>query len=172
MTKVVMAFASIKSFLGGDSMIELLHSSHAVGEANLHLQLTPAYRAGVFADELVRVLTRDYLLAAARRHTFVIGAIGFGVDHVHVFITNWKNFSVAKLAQLLKGFSSRMMRMHHSNLFRSKLWGTKFWSAGYFYRTVGAVNSATVTKYVAESQTYGYRGSDLKQSNLIEFSAS
>lgn len=153
-------------------MIELIRSSHSVGESNLHLQLTPAYRRAIFQDEAVRILTRDYLLAAARMHGFEITAVGFGEDHMHVFITNWKNFSVAKLAQLLKGFSSRMMRKFHREMFADSLWGKKFWSAGYFYRTVGAVNSATVKHYVAESQEYGYSRSELsKQRSLIEFSA-
>ena len=151
---------------------ELIRGSHSVGESNLHLQLTPAYRQDVFGDELVRILTRDYILAAARMHRFEISAMGFGEDHAHIFVANWKNFSVAKLAQLLKGFSSRMMRKFHSDLFADKLYGRKFWSAGYFYRTVGAVNSETVKKYVAESQEYGYKGSELSgQSKLIEFSS-
>lgn len=152
--------------------VELISGSHSVGEANLHLQITPAYRRHIFRDEAVRILTRDYLIAAARKHKFVITAIGFGEDHVHIFVTNWKNFSVAKLAQLLKGFSSRMMRKLHRDFFGDSLYGKKFWSAGYFYRTVGAVNSATVHRYVTESQDYGYAGSGLaKQKKLIEFSA-
>jgi putative transposase len=150
--------------------IELIRSSHAVGEANLHLQLTPAYRQDVFEDETVRILTRDYMLVAAHKHRLEISAMGFGDDHAHVFVANWKNFSISKIAQLLKGFSSYMMRKHHKDLFDSKLWGKKFWSAGYFYRTVGAVNSATVKRYVTESQEYGYKGSELSQRSLIEFS--
>ena len=131
---------------------ELIRSSHSVGETNLHLQLTPAYRQKVFEDELVRILCRDYMLDVANRHRLTIAAMGFGKEHCHLFITNWKNFSVAKISQLVKGYSSYMMRKHHANLFVNKLWGKKFWSGGYFYRTVGAVNSRTVKKYVEESQ--------------------
>ena len=152
--------------------VELISGSHSIGETNLHLQFTPAYRKGIFQGEAVRILTRDYMIAAARKYRFDIAAIGFGGDHVHVFVVKWKNFSVAKLAQLLKGFSSRMMRKFHKDLFEAFLWGNKFWSAGYFYRTVGAVNSATVEKYVAESQDFGYKGSEIpKQRSLIEFSS-
>ena len=151
--------------------VELIRSSHSVGESNLHLQLTPAYRCSIFEDEAVRILTRDYLAAAARKHKIEISAIGFGNDHVHLFVRNWKNFAIKDLARLLKGFSSFMMRRHHWELFRKNLYGKKFWSAGYFYRTVGAVNSATVKKYVTESQDYGYEESDFpKERNLIDFS--
>ena len=44
------------------------------------------------------------------------------------------------------------MRKGHRFLFKNKLWGKKFWSGGYFYRTVGIVTKQTVKKYVKESQ--------------------
>ena len=151
--------------------VDLISSSHSIGESNLHLQVTPAYRCKIFEDDMTRILTRDYLLSAGRRMKAEITAIGFGKDHVHIFIRNWKNFAIKDIAKLLKGFSSRMMRKYHSDLFKEHLWGKKFWSAGYFYRTVGAINSETVKKYVAESQEYGYKGSELpNQKKLIEFS--
>ena len=138
----------------------------------MHLQITPAFRQDIFEDELTCILVRDYMLAQARRKGFEITAIGFGDDHVHVFITKWKNFAPAKLAQLIKGFTSRMMRKHHLDLFKDKLWRDMFWSGGYFARTVGAVNADTVKYYVEESQEYSYAGSGLsEQRKLIEFSA-
>lgn len=153
--------------------IELIRSSHSVGETNLHLQVTPAFRRWIFEDELTRILVRDYFLAQSRRKKFEITAIGFGNDHVHLFVSNWKNYSPAKLAQLLKGFVSRMMREHHYDLFKRYLYGKKFWSGGYFYRTVGSVNATTVKRYVEQSQEYGYKESELHeaktQKKLIEF---
>ena len=89
--------------------VELIKSSHSVGEANYHMQFTPAYRQGVFVDPLVRILARDYILAAARNHRITVAAIGFGPDHCHVFTSRCKNHGAALVAQLLKGFSSRMM---------------------------------------------------------------
>ena len=148
--------------------IQLLSSSHSVGEANYHLQFTPAYRRDIFADELVKILTRDYLLAAANKHRITISAIGFGPDHVHVFCTHCKNYSPSQAAKLLKGFSSYMMRKHHIHLFVDKLYGEKFWSAGYFYRTVGAVNSDTVNRYVEQSQDKHWK-KESKQTKLMEF---
>ncbi|MFA4819435.1 MAG: IS200/IS605 family transposase [Candidatus Aenigmatarchaeota archaeon] len=153
-------------------MIELIKASHSVTETNLHLQFTPAFRQDVFEDETTRVLVRDYMLAQSRRKSFEISAFGFGNDHLHVFVSKWKNFAPAKLAQLLKGYTSRMMRKHHMDLFEDNLWGDMFWSGGYFARTVGAVNAETVRKYVTESQKYSYAGSELpKQRKLIGFAS-
>ena len=150
--------------------VEILRGSHSVGEANYHLQFTPAYRRGIFVDEPTRILTRDYILAAAARHRITISAIGFGPDHCHVFTEACKNHSVAKAANLLKGFSSRMMRKRHRDLFGDQLYGKKFWSAGYFYRTVGAVNSETVRLYVEQSQQKHWK-QETGQRNLIQFGA-
>ncbi|MDI6721894.1 MAG: IS200/IS605 family transposase [Candidatus Aenigmarchaeota archaeon] len=147
--------------------IELIRSSHSVTETNLHLQITPAYRRDVFENELLRILVRDYALVQAKRKRFEITALGFGNDHLHVFVTKWKNYAPAKLAQLIKGFTSFMMRKHHWELFKDKLYGDKFWSGGYFARTVGAVNADTVKRYIEESQEY--RVEVKSQKSLIQF---
>jgi len=150
---------------------ELIRSSHSVGEANYHMLFTAAYRRPVFANPLAKILTRDYILAAARIHGITIGAIGFGTDHCHVFTVACKNHSAAQVAKLLKGFSSRMMRKNHRELFESMLWGGKFWTGGYFYRTVGAVNSATVNRYVERSQSKHWTVSSSVQKQIFEFTA-
>jgi len=151
--------------------VELIKSSHSVGEANYHIQITAAYRRPVFTDPATRTLTRDYLLAAARLHGIEIAAIGFGSDHVHLFTVNCKNHSAAQVAGLLKGFSSRMMRKNHRALFSHLIWGKKFWTGGYFYRTVGAVNAGTVKHYVAENQHDHWTANQGKQKKLLEFTA-
>ena len=151
---------------------ELIRGTHSVGEANYHMQFTPAYRQPIFADEATKILTRDYILAAAKRHSIEIAAIGFGPDHCHIFTVECKNHSSAQVAKILKGFSSHMMRKHHMNLFSHLLWGKKFWSAGYFYRTVGAVNSVTIKNYVEQSQEKHWtdvQKGKTEQRRLIEF---
>jgi putative transposase len=150
---------------------ELIRGNHSVGEANYHIQMTPAFRAGIFEDETTKILTRDYILAAARKHKIEVAAIGFGPDHCHVFTTNCKNYGPAEVAKLLKGFSSRMMRKHHRDLFAGDLWGDKFWTSGYFYRTVGAVNAETVKRYVEQSQREHWKVGTSVQKRLLEFTA-
>ena len=147
--------------------IQLTRSTHSVGEANYHMQFTPVYRRSVFGNELTRILVRDYILAAARNHDITVAAIGFGPDHCHVFTVACKNHSAAQVAKLLKGFSSFMMRKHHRDLFGNHLYGGKFWTGGYFYRTVGAVNSETVHRYVEHSQRKHWKVSSGVQNQLL-----
>lgn len=131
---------------------ELVVSSHAVGESNFHLQLTPAYRRDVFVDGLVAELTRGYILEKLKQHKVVLAAYNYGPEHLHLFVSNLRFISEVKLVQEIKGYSSRMMRKGHWSLFRDKLWGAKFWSEGHFYRSVGAVTKESMQWYVTEGQ--------------------
>lgn len=131
---------------------ELRHSAHTVGETNLHLQFTPAYRRDIFRETLVRELTVVYLVERAQQLKVRVAAIDCGPNHIHLFVEDWKNYAIKDLARELKMYSSRKMRKGHSYLFEQKLWGEKFWSSGYFHRTVGVVTAETVRRYVKESQ--------------------
>ena len=138
----------------------LVRTSSSVGESNLHLQITPAYRQDIFIEKEVLELTKKYILEKAEKIGLLIPALEFGPDHGHVFISNWKKYSIEKIAQQLKGYSSYMMRKYHWDLFRSLLWGKKFWSAGYFYRTVGVVTKDAVKYYVEHSQKKHWQAVD------------
>lgn len=131
---------------------ELRSSGHTVGETNLHLQLTPAYRRDIFSDSMVRELTVAYIVQRAQEMKVDIAAIDCGPDHLHLFVKNWKNWKIPVLVGQLKTYASRMMRKGHWDMFRSKLWGDKFWSSGYFHRTVGVVTAETVKRYISEGQ--------------------
>lgn len=130
----------------------LARAAHTVGESNLHLVFTPAYRRDIFRDPLVRELTIAYLMERAGVMGVQVSAIDCGPDHMHVFVQHWKNWAIAALARELKSYASLKMRKGHRELFEHKLWGEKFWSGGYFHRTVGAVTAETVQRYVTESQ--------------------
>lgn len=140
--------------------IELMKTASSVGESCLHLQLTPAYRKDIFVDEQVRELTKIYFAEKAKKLGVFISAMEVGHDHFHVFLVNWKKYSVEKLANEFKGFTSYMMRKFHRELFREKLWGKKFWSEGYFYRTVGVVTREAVQFYIQHSQKKHWKAVD------------
>jgi len=132
---------------------DLVRTTSTVGESNLHLQITPAYRRDLFRDEEVEHLTRAYIREKLGQLNIAVLAEDCGPDHWHLFLANWKNHSIPKIAQHVKGYSSYMMRKHHRHLFIHKLWGKKFWTEGYFYRTVGVVNKETMQRYIEQSQS-------------------
>lgn len=139
---------------------ELVRTTSTIGESCLHLQLTPAYRQDIFGNEQVKELTKIYFLEKAKKLGIMISAMDFGPDHLHVFLVNWKNYSVEKIANELKGFTSYMMRKFHKDLFQDKLWGDKFWSEGYFYRTIGVVTVDALKYYIEHSQQKHWKAID------------
>ena len=150
---------------------ELRASGHTLGETNLHLQFTPAYRRDIFSDKLIRELTVAYVMQRSKEMKVDLAAIECGPDHLHLFVKNWKNWKIPVLAGSLKSYSSRLMRKRHQYMFSNKLWGKKFWSSGYFHRTVGAVNAETVKRYILEGQRKHWKEEQQNaQAKIIHFS--
>ena len=138
----------------------LVRTSSSVGESNLHLQLTPAYRRDIFVNGKIWELLLIYLKEQADRLNVILLAAEHGLDHVHIFLANWKRYSIEYLVRRIKGFTSYMMRKFHKELFIDKLWGKKFWSEGYFYRTVGVVTKESTHYYIEKSQKKHWKALD------------
>ncbi len=147
--------------------LKLVKSSHAVGESNFHIQLTPAFRQDIFADEQVSELTLVYIAEKLVELKVVILGYGFGSEHLHLFLANVRFVGEAELIRQIKGYSSYKMRKHFSYLFKDKLWDKKFWTEGHFYRSVGAVNSETMKHYVEESQEKHWKKTQCKQEVIV-----
>jgi len=89
---------------------ELIVSSHAIGESNFHIQITPAFRQDIFVDEKVAELTLAYILEKLVQLKVQIVAYNFGPDHLHLFVANVRFVSEINLVKQIKGYSSRMIR--------------------------------------------------------------
>lgn len=156
--------------------IELVRSSHAVGEANFHVVLVPAYRRPIFADARVRELTLKYIKEKLAQYHIVLVLAEFGSDHLHMFWANVVEIGVRRAFALVKGYSSRRMRERHLPLFRKWLWGKKFWTSGKFYRSIGAINTERALRYMAAADERHFSPMPLgewveaKQTRLEEFS--
>ena len=125
---------------------------HCVGETGLHIQLTPKYRKDVFVDETIREGCRRILYEIGRRIGIDIQSIEFGPNHVHLFITNWRKYSISQLVQYLKGASSREIRRTMWERVRKYEWGKAFWHGGYFFETVGRITSESIKFYIERMQ--------------------
>jgi len=147
--------------------MELVKSSHAVGESNFRIQLTPAYRQDIFRDEQVSELTLAYILEKLNEFKVVLLGYGFGPEHLHLFLANVRFVGETELVRQIKGYSSYKMRKHFKHLFSNKLWGKKFWTEGHFYRSVGAVNAETMKHYIEESQEKHWEKKQIKQDKAI-----
>ena len=131
---------------------EIRSYSHCVGEFNYHIQITPAYRRQVMEDERVDRLVKAYITAKLDELNVQIVKMKGGPNHLHIFVKDCKNVAPARLIGQLKGFSSYMMRKNHKKMFDYYLWGDKFWSEGYFCRSIGSTTTEAVEYYIEHSQ--------------------
>jgi putative transposase len=153
--------------------VELTKYSHSVGEANYHLQFTPKYRHKIFANPMILNETRRVLLALCEQLEIGCAGIGFGPDHVHLFVNKCKNYSEAELSRRLKGASSRVLRANLWRELRPYYWSDSFWTDGHFGRTVGAVTNEAMRKYINESQHKHWTANENKttQTTMLQYSS-
>ena len=155
-----------------ETNLKLVKYNHCVGESNCHLQFTPKYRKSIFKDKDVLAECEHEFRKIAAELKVQLAGIGIGPDHAHIFVASWKNYSIAQLAQRFKGASSRRIRQKYLlRLEVQGLYGEQMWSDGYFHRTVGAVTTEAMHKYVAESQQKHWKAEKPKpaQTTLLQF---
>ena len=132
--------------------MQLVSLGSSRGESNFHVVFTPKYRRDVFADNEVRRACLESFARTCYDLKIGLEACEFGPDHVHLFVSRCKNYSVQYMVQRFKGASSHRIRHELWERVKGKLWGDAFWSAGYFYRSIGSTTSDAVQYYIEHSQ--------------------
>ena len=69
-------------------------------------------------------------------------------DHVHMYVSIPPKESVSKVVGGIKGKSSLILFDRHPE-YRER-YNRHFWTRGYYCETIGNVDEATITKYIAE----------------------
>jgi putative transposase len=130
-------------------MKELTSFSHGYGQLMGHIVLIPYRRKKIFKRDDIKFCTENVLRAIARKYKFEIIEMRVLEDHVHLFLSMKPTHDISSVIQCLKGISSKHLREMYPEL---KSYGSKLWSAGKFFRSVGSVTADTVEYYIKESQ--------------------
>jgi putative transposase len=113
-----------------------------------HLVWCPKYRRKVLIGKVAEDL-RSLLFQKAVELEIMIEAIEIMPDHVHLFISSDPTEAPQHIANQLKGFSSRMLRLKYPHL-RSQL--PSLWSRSYYIGSVGFASEETIKKYIEEQR--------------------
>ncbi len=120
--------------------------SHTVYDIKYHFVWVTKYRFKVLKGPIAHRLRELVSQSCESRHlTIVKGNIT--KDHVHLLLSCPPSLSPSKIAQYLKGRSSRLLQEEYSEL-KKRYWGQHLWSRGYFCGTVGAVTEEMIKEYV------------------------
>ena len=124
--------------------------SHTVDDIKYHFVWTTKYRYKVLRGEIgkrLRELIRQG--CEARGITIVTGSVGH--DHVHLLLSCPTELAPSKIAQYLKGRSSKLLQDSFRDL-KKRYWGQHLWARGYFCATVGSVTDEMVREYISRQE--------------------
>lgn len=89
--------------------------------------------------ELVREICNAHNIEILRGHV--------SRDHIHLFLSIPPQLSISKVAQYIKGKTSRKLLQEDKQL--SKMyWGQHMWARGYFAVTSGSITDEMIMEYI------------------------
>ena len=134
----------------GVKMAEYSSGSHTKHDIKYHFVWVTKYRYHVL-DDTIRKRLRELLIQGcqARGMTIIEGSVS--KDHVHMLVSCPTDMAPSKIAQYLKGRSSRLIQEEFPEL-KKRYWGQHLWARGYFCATVGSVTIETIREYVANQE--------------------
>ena len=124
--------------------------AHTKTDLKVHLVWIPKYRKKVLSGA-VAIRARDVIRAIAMEHELEIISGKVAIDHVHVFVSYMPSQNVSKIAQWLKGISSRILLQDFPHL-KKQFWGRHFWARGYLAVSSGTITDEMIKEYIDEQE--------------------
>jgi len=120
--------------------------SHTVFDLKYHIIWITKYRKPILTETRGKRV-RDLIREICNSHNVQIIKGHVSKDHVHIFVSVPPQLSISKLAQLLKGKTSRKLMQEDKYL--SKIYyGRHFWARGYFAVSSGTVTDEVIMEYI------------------------
>jgi putative transposase len=115
-----------------------------VYDLGLHVVWCPKYRRPVLGGRVAERL-EELIRVRAHERGWEIVTLEVLPDHVHLLVKHDPKSSASHVANQFKGFTSRVLREEFPHL-KSRL--PTLWSSSYFAASDGAVNAATIQRYI------------------------
>ena len=119
---------------------------HTVFDLKYPLVWTTKYRKPILTGR-IGLRVRDLIREICRTENVQIIRGHVSKDHIHLFISMPPQISVSKIAQLIKGKTSRKILIENPKL-NKQFWGRHFWSRGYFATSSGAITDEMIMRYI------------------------
>ena len=134
-----------------------VHKSHNVSVLVYHLVTPCKYRKVIFKTDEIEEHLKQICLEIEKRYEINFLEIGIDEDHVHFLIQSVPSYNPSKIAQIIKSVTARKMFQKFPEL-KQKLWGTEFWTKGYFISSVGKHGDEKVlSNYVKNQGNKSYK---------------
>ena len=126
------------------------HTSHARYDLWYHFAWGTKYRKKLFTNPHTRQRINELFRTIAAHYDIQLGEVECVVDHIHMTASAPPRIAPARIAQILKSVSTKLMFEEFPWL-QKEYWGGEIWVAGYFVRSVGpGVTKEQIERYVRE----------------------
>jgi len=126
--------------------MRILSLAHSTYQHQYHIVWGTKYRRKYLKEYVKADLLECFYNTVKRYPTLYIQNVNVDQDHIHLQIEIPPDISVAKVVQVLKQNSSRILRRRFKFIRRIYL-EKSIWSVGYFSSTIG-LNEETIRKYI------------------------
>lgn len=139
-------------------MKKYIRTTNSIFNLGYHITWCPKYRKSFLLNLNQQFLLRTFQIAAIKVKGHIEN-IEIMPDHIHIFIRLKQNhINTAKIVQILKGYSSYMIRKKYNFMKKYKA----LWSPSYFIESIGNMSEKVIKKYINNQKiniksTYKYR---------------
>ncbi|MDP3900417.1 MAG: IS200/IS605 family transposase [bacterium] len=138
------------------------HWYHNVSECYYHIQITVKYRKALL-DERVQAVIQESLAGIKERYAIEISHYGFDQNHLHILTQFLPTHSGGQVVRTIKSISAKRVFTQVPDI-RKELWGSEFWTDGYYIATVsGHGNKKIIENYILNQG----RQEDVRQLKLF-----
>ena len=134
-------------------MAEYQKGSHTIHDIKYHFVWVTKYRYHVLKGGIAHRM-RELLMQGCQARGMTIIEGNVSKDYVHMLVSCPTDLSPSKIAQYLKGRSSKLIQEEFPEL-KKRYWGQHFWARGYFCATVGSVTKDMIQEYIANQSEQG-----------------
>ena len=123
-------------------------TSHTTFDLKYHLIWTTKYRKPILQGKL-GYRTRDLIREICDAHNIQIIKGHISLDHIHIFISAPPQISVSKIAQYIKGKTSRKLLQENQER-KKKFWGQHLWGRGFYAVSSGSITDEMVMENIKQ----------------------
>ena len=147
-------------------MSEHIYKHHNKTLLLYHIVFPAKYRKKVITEAVEETL-KEICIEISKRYEMQFIEIGTDDDHVHFLVQSVPNYSITQIVTIIKSITARKILKKHPEV-KKILWGSNFWTSGYYVNTVGSYGTEEVIKSYVKEQGKKYKEILRQQLSLFD----
>jgi len=132
-----------------------IYKSHNKNLLMYHFVCPAKYRRKVFSKEVEKTL-KTTCKGIEARYEIMFLEIGADENHVHFLVQSVPTYSPTKIINTIKSITAIEIFKHNPEV-KTKLWGGKFWTSGFYVNTVGQHGDLSMIEKYVRNQGKKYK---------------